>query len=630
MKSHFFTSKPHKRLFLGMLLALSLALVSVISGAAQDDVPPAPRVQIIQDYIANSKSLRTYRITHLSAGDTLYFYMEGTSGNLDPFIALLSKEQLNDLTVGSFWAEVQKAIEEHRDPLSVVAKFADSNFSAWDDDSGDGFSAALEYTVPEGGGDYYLLVFSSPFSETFGNYKLTAGLNASQVLSGDATPKGDPFLMLVQSKGQDTGAVQKVTAFVGAEEASVQHRLRPLDAQDTLYVRVETIEGDLIPQVILRAYESKPIRSANYGGDAQTAYLEYTFPENAHNYSIEIIPKPGTSGTYNLIVGKNDSSTEPYGEPLLQQPINASIGVKLQQITGIDQKAENFSAVVSTMITWNNPEMAFRPDECECEVKVYNTGQEFINYATRNDIVWPAFTYYNQQNNRWIQNSFAVVKPNGDARYFERFTTTFQAPDFDFRQFPFDHQTFFIRVDSLYPTDFITFNASDFTEVGTQLGEEEWYITGHEVEILSEINSTGQETSSFVFRFYASRHLAFYIYRILLPLGLIILVAWITFFLEDYGKRVDATTANLLLFIAFNFTIAGDLPRLGYLTFMDTLLASAFGLSVLVVAYNVALKRTEQSKPDSWLFKLDKYMLGLYPLIYAITFGVVTWYFFLQ
>jgi hypothetical protein len=633
MKSLHVHSPSHRQKFILIsLLVLSLALVQVIRVAAQSGETTPPQVQITQDHIADSTSVRTYEITNLSAGDTLYIYAEGTSGDLDPFIALLSKKQMDDLVVGSFWTEVQKAIDAHRDPISVVAKFSNANFSAWDDDSGDGFSAALEFTVPDGG-NYYLIVLSSPFSETFGDYKLTAGLNAPQVLNGNATANGDPFLTLVQTKGAHTGAVQKITASVGGENKPVQqHRLQPFDVQDTLYVYVETIEGDLIPQVILRAYGSKPVRSANYEGDESTAYLEYTFPEEVHDYIIEIVPKANISGTYTMLVGKNDpavrnGNVEPYGEAVLVQPINASVGVKLQQITGIDQKSENYGAVVSTMIAWNDPALAFRPDECECETKIF-TAKEFVSYVTKDGIIWPAFTYRNQQNNRWIQNDFVAVQPNGDARYFERFTTIFQAPDFDFRQFPFDKQTFFIRIDSLYPADYVTFTPSNFTEIGTQLGEEEWYITDHKVEVLTEPGSTGKETASFIFRFYASRHLAFYIYRILLPLGLIILVAWITFFMEDYGKRVDATTANLLLFIAFNFTIAGDLPRLGYLTFMDTLLASAFGLSVLVVAYNVALKRMEKENPDSWLFQLDKYMLWVYPLMYAIVFGGVTWYFF--
>ena len=160
------------------------------------------------------------------------------------------------------------------------------------------------------------------------------------------------------------------------------------------------------------------------------------------------------------------------------------------------------------------------------------------------------------------------------------------------------------------------------------MGEEEWFVTDHEAEVIAEPSSTGHETSSFIFRFFANRHLSFYIYRIIVPLILIIIVAWITFFLEDYGKRVDATTANLLLFIAFNFTIAGELPRLGYLTYMDALLVGAFGISVLIVIYNVFLKRQEKNERQTWAQKIDKYMIWLYPLGYALAFLGITWYFF--
>jgi len=480
---------------LAFFLVLTIALSGAATVFAQSEF--AERVQILNGTIFGPEDVKNYTMVNLLQGEKVYVYVQGTSGNLDPFVALFSTDQWTGSKAGEFNEEVKLAIDNNRDPLLVVSDFADQNFLAWDDDSGGGFSAAFEYTIPRDG-DYHLVVISSPFTQSFGDFQLAVGLNAPQALTGRAVNKGQPFVVSTSKTDTKNAAVQEITATVGEAAPEKRHRLIPFKADDTLYVYVETIEGDLIPQVVLRAYGTKPVRTKEY--------------------LIEVIAKPGTSGTYKLLVGRNEPAVlvgeaAPYGEALLQQPMDVSIGIKLQQIANIDQKAENYEAVASTLVTWNDPALAFRSDECDCENKLFVT-KDFTSFATKEGIIWPASTYLNQQNNRWIQNDYVVVYPNGDAIYFERFTTTFQAPDFDFRQFPFDSQTFYIRVDSIFSTDFVNYTASDFTEVGTQLGEEEWYVTDSETEVIAEPSSTGQETSSFIFRFFANRHLSFYVFRI--------------------------------------------------------------------------------------------------------------------
>jgi hypothetical protein len=163
--------------------------------------------------------------------------------------------------------------------------------------------------------------------------------------------------------------------------------------------------------------------------------------------------------------------------------------------------------------------------------------------------------------------------------------------------------------------------------VGKQLGEEEWYITKHDVNVGNRMIAEDTWASQFSLRFVAERHLSYYLFRIFLPLFLIIVVSWVTFFLKDYAKRVDISGANLLVFIAFNFTIGSDLPRLGYLTFLDTVLIVAFVVTILTVVVNVALKRLDTAQKTALAQNIDAYILWGYPLFFAGGFVILAFIF---
>jgi hypothetical protein len=161
---------------------------------------------------------------------------------------------------------------------------------------------------------------------------------------------------------------------------------------------------------------------------------------------------------------------------------------------------------------------------------------------------------------------------------------------------------------------------AELTEIGKQLGEEEWYITKHDISISNTFIADDTLASQYSFRFICQRHLSFYIFRIFVPLILIIAVSWVTFFLKDYAKRIDISGANLLVFIAFNFTIGLDLPRLGYLTLLDTILIVAFVVTTLTVIWNVVLKRLDTAGKTLLTQKIDRYILWGYMIFYVFGF----------
>lgn len=655
MKRHTAPRSINRRLWWAALACI-LGLSQVIGfGAAQ--AQEGGQVQELLGRIDLAQPNKVYLLSDLKRGQTLYVHMEGTSGNLDPLVGVLDSDANVDALGIAFRTAVEQAVVEGEDPLAVIPQFADERFLAWDDDGGQGYSAAMEFPIPADG-DYLLLAGDAPFPGTFGQFRLLIGLDAPQVLTGEATPTGEVLAVGYDVSDVVEVAVQELTGTLAAGKESTFFNLDDVSPGNTFYAYVEATSGDLAPVLVLRDFGGKPVASANVGGQETSAALQYTFEERGENFRLRIeragtatTPTQGlgqeeqvdatakprdqeaTADEYRLLVGLNapevlTGQAKSVGRPVLQLPINVKVGVRLQQITDIDQKAENYGAVVSIRMEWDDPKLAFSPDSCDCRLKLF-TQKDFDKFIALTGGLWPEFTLFNQQNNRWTQNRLVVVEPDGHTTYFERFTTTFQAPDFNFRQFPFDTQQFYIRVDSLFGEESVLFSdLADFTEVGDQLGEEEFYVTDFDTQVTSETATTGEITSRYSFGFVARRHLIFYILRIFVPLGLILLVSWFTFFLRDYSKRVEATSANLLVFVAFNFTIGGDLPRLGYLTFMDAILVAAFAFSVFVVVYNVFLKWLDLNDRQDRADRIDRFMIWLYPLGYGLAFGIVTLSFF--
>jgi hypothetical protein len=314
--------------------------------------------------------------------------------------------------------------------------------------------------------------------------------------------------------------------------------------------------------------------------------------------------------------------------PAASEPIEVRVAYRLDQVTNVDQKAENFSVVGNLLMGWKDEAFAFDPAECECDEKLFSTSQ-FEDYTRKNMLTWPRFLFYNQQGNRWIQEDVFVLEPDGTVGYVERSSLTLQAPDFNFVRYPFDTQKFDVHLVSLHRDDTYVFSVDpEYTKMGKQLGEEEWKVGEHEAIIDSVKLGPRGEHSRFTFTFPAKRHLDYYLFRIFLPLFLIVIVAYATFYMKDYGKRVDYSAANLLTFVMFNFAVGSELPRLGYMTFTDSMLVIAFVITAVTVIANVIMKRLAVTGKETVARRWDGAILWGYPVLYVLGFGWSYMHFF--
>lgn len=311
-----------------------------------------------------------------------------------------------------------------------------------------------------------------------------------------------------------------------------------------------------------------------------------------------------------------------------ESPIEVAIGLQIEQIVNINQKDENYEVVGNLTLQWDDPKLSFDAREHSQPFKLF-TRQEFTSFVDEANIFVPSFFIHNQQGRRFTQNPGVILFDDGHANYGERFTVKLQAPEFDFVQYPFDTQKFAVHVQALFPNRLMSFVPLEgYSRLGSTLGEEEWIFKSSSTTVTNVTGRTGMPTSRFTFSFEAHRHLNYYLLRIFLPLAVIILVSWLTFFLQDFSKRIDVAGANLLIFVAFNFTISSDLPRLGYMTFMDAIVVATFVFSAFVVIINVIFRRMESTGKENSARRMDNYTIWIYPFM-LLVLVLLCWYLFL-
>ena len=616
-----FPNKITRYQFLFLITAIAISLLwDIQTSYAQIDDDSQPKVQELSGLL-DKDTIAVYRLLNLKEGQQLYARMENSFGNLDPFLMLFPGDTRPEDIAEQLTTAVDQVIAEGGDPLETLPAIFDTVSLIWNDDIRGSFTAAFEFTIPADG-NYLLAASGASFTDSFGSYRLQIGLNQPAVMEGTSRTTGDTLAVLDPTVSRGGIRIQEVSGEVSEDEPFITYKLGPFSAGDTLYAFVETISGNLKPSLVLESFNGKPLRGANLSGDTSSTSTQIRIENNLRNLKLLVGNNPSTdnstAGSYRLVVGTNapeilTGKVSQEGRAIISKPLEVRVGSKLIQITNIDQLSEKFNAVAKLRMEWEDPLLAFNPEDCQCEFITY-TGDSFRKFADENEILTPEFSIFNQQGNRWIQNQNAVVFPDGRAIYQEHYTTDLQAPLFDFTKFPFDTQLLYIQVQSLANEDFFLYtDPEELSEIGDLLGEEEWFITDSWTE-----TTIDDGTANHWLYFTVRRHLNFYIFRIMVPLVLVIIVSWFTFFLRDFGRRVEVASATLLTFVAFNFTVADNLPRIGYLTFMDAVLIGAFVVSVIVVIYNVILKRLEADGRIELAHRIDRPMIWLYPILFFL------------
>lgn len=131
------------------------------------------------------------------------------------------------------------------------------------------------------------------------------------------------------------------------------------------------------------------------------------------------------------------------------------------------------------------------------------------------------------------------------------------------------------------------------------------------------------------FWFILDRNFEYYIYKLFLPIFLLLTLTWSIFWIDvrNLETRVTISIVTFLALIAYNFVIDNDLAKLAYLTFLDVVILVSYlfaGLPTLMAIY-CNKKFIEEER--IWAEKVNSVAKVSFPVGYMICLGFVYLFF---
>ena len=205
--------------------------------------------------------------------------------------------------------------------------------------------------------------------------------------------------------------------------------------------------------------------------------------------------------------------------------------------------------------------------------------------------------------------------------------------NFDFRRFPFDSQILSYELWSEFPSFMVEIipddpGMSEYKETLYAFGDQEdgiiipgWELKNVKYENYSYIENDGYPYTGFLLHLEVKRMSAYYLFKIILPIMFILVISWSVFWVRgsQLEAKVNVTIVCLLSLIAYNFIIDEDLPKLAYLTFLDSFILLSYfytGIATILCVYSFVKKLS--SGKDISIIDLRARWIG--PLSY---FGIL-------
>jgi hypothetical protein len=297
------------------------------------------------------------------------------------------------------------------------------------------------------------------------------------------------------------------------------------------------------------------------------------------------------------------------------EPTVVDIAVYVIDIDEIDDVSQRFSIDMFIVAAWHDPRLVL-PEEDRQGAK------RFLTF----DQAWsPRVLILNDRGVTPQLREGVEVDDLGNVRFMNRFSGQLSA-NLEFQDFPFDVQRLPIDIVSYeYANDELLLKPYNELESATEtFSLEGWRLTQLENVENVFVTPLGTKLPRVSFSFEAERDSDYYVLTMLVPMSLIIFMAWTVFWLQPHivPPRIAISTASIFSLIALGVSIRLSLPKISYLTKADIFVLGCTLMVFIALAIAVLGSRWANSERMEQALKANAIARWVYMLLFFLIAGL--------
>ena len=321
-------------------------------------------------------------------------------------------------------------------------------------------------------------------------------------------------------------------------------------------------------------------------------------------------------------------ATDPILQPPYEdgQPIDMVIGLHVVNLASINEVEEQFQLDAYLFARWKDKRLAYTSEGPQDRIRNYSRGQIWV----------PQLEMINAASPRTRDESFDHGEPGrqrelrGTAGGKVSRRNSSCAASRSIRQqlvviiHPFlaDGPNIKFKLD-----DTSTWTASEFQ---TYSSLAQWHLLSLHSQVQMAPTYGGLTVPEARFEIDVARRSSFYLYKVFIPLLLMVFLSWAVFWIEasDLSNQIQVAVTTILTVIAFAFAISATMPRLPYLTYIDAFFLECYIYVFIAVLELMTVHVTHRSEVRRDLgLQIRKYSRWIIPASFVVTNAIIAIHF---